>query len=75
MVGDKVKIARYYCADKIYVGLEGTIVEEFNDFTNGRRVKVTIPQNDKRYWLGDKPIFPLFCLEAVKESNHESHQN
>lgn len=67
MIGDKVKIAKGYCADKIYVGLEGFIVEEFNDFTHGRRIKVKIPKNDKRFWLGDKPIFPLSCIEAVPE--------
>lgn len=65
MLGDKVKIVKSYCADQIYVGLEGMIVEEFNDFTHGRKIRVKIPKNDKRYYLGNEPIFPLSCIEVV----------
>lgn len=65
-IGDKVKIVKKYCADAMYVGLEGVIIEEFNDLTHAKRVKVNIPKNDKRYWLSDIPIFPSHCIKVLR---------
>jgi len=63
MINDKVKIVKAYCADEIYVGLNGIIIEEFSDPQYSKKIKVKIPKDDKRYYLGDKIIFPLHCLE------------
>jgi len=71
MIGDKVKIIKRYCADDIYVGLEGIIIEEFNDLTNARRIEVKIPKNDKRYWLSNIPIFPLRCLKKLTKEQSQ----
>lgn len=71
MIGDKVKIIKRYCADDIYVGLKGIIIEEFNDLTHARRIKVNIPKDDKKYWLSDKPIFPLHCLKKITKEQSQ----
>ena len=63
MINNKVKIVKAYCADEIYVGLNGIIVEEFSDPQHSKRIKVKVPKDDKRYYLGDEVIFPLCCLE------------
>lgn len=65
MIGDKVRIIKRYCADDVYVGLKGVIIKEWNDMWESRRIKVEIPENDKRYYLGNTIIFPLRCLEKL----------
>ena len=67
MIGDEVRIVKEYCADSAYVGLKGIVVEEFNDPGQSRRVKVTLPKDDDKYYLGDRIIIPLSCLKLKKK--------
>jgi len=68
-VGDNVVIKKHYCADNVYVGLSGEVVEVFKqtlgDFAV--RIKVKLPTKDKKYYLGDIPIFPVFCIEKTDD--------
>lgn len=63
--GDKVKIVKGYCADDMYVGLCGEVIEEFDDFKHSVRIKVELPEDNPKYYLGNTPIFPPNCLEEV----------
>ena len=65
MLNDKVRIIKKYCADSAYVGLNGVIIEEFNDPGRSRRIKVDVPRKDDKYYLGDEIIMPLRCLKIV----------
>ena len=67
-LGDKVVIKKSYCADAVYVGLSGKVVRVFKQTlgTFSVKIKVKLPTKDKKYYLGDIPIFPVWCIEKEK---------
>ena len=64
--GDRVQIVKSYCADKMYVGLKGVIIKDFSDFVHSKMIKIELPKDNKRYYLGDEPAFPSYCLRKIK---------
>jgi hypothetical protein len=52
--------------DNIYIGLKGKVVRVFEQQkleTISALIKVKLSNNDEKYYLGDTPFFPVFCLK------------